>query len=92
MKYKIYLEDEYKSFDGDLEPDWEIECSNSMLLDFDLKGYCEYLYNNRDGWEWMKDSDERIIAIDESGEMLYFYFELDYEPVFYVSEAKEKNA
>ena len=89
MKYKIYLEEEYNSFDGDLEPDWEIECSNSMFLDFDLKGYCEYLYNNRDGWEWMKGSNERIIAIDESGEILYFNFELEYEPVFYVSESRD---
>lgn len=85
MKYKIYLEQEYKDFNGDLEPDREIECEPDWL-DYELKDYCEYLYNNRDGWEWMKDSDERIIAVDESGEMSYYVFELDYEPVFYVSE------
>lgn len=89
MKYKIYLEQEYKDFDGNLEPDWELECSNSMLLDFDLKEYCKYLYRNRDGWEWMRDSDERILAIDESGNKSYYSFEVDYEPVFYISESKD---
>ena len=88
MKYKIYLEDEYNDFNGDLEPDWELECSNTILLDFDLKEYCKYLYDERGGWEWMKDSSERILAIDESGEKLYFTFELDFEPTFYVSECK----
>ena len=88
MKYKIYLEEEYNDFNGDLEPDREIEC-DPFMLDYELKEYCDYLYSERDGWEWMKDSDERIIAIDESGKMQYFVFGLDYEPVFYVSESKE---
>lgn len=87
MKYKIYLEQEYNDFNGDLEPDQEIEC-DPIMLDHGLKDYCDYLYSNRDGWEWMKDSDERILAIDESGNKKYFAFELDYEPVFYVSESK----
>jgi len=55
MKYKIYLEDEYDSLDGDLDPDWEIEC-DPIMLDFELKEYCDYLYSNRDGWEWTKES------------------------------------
>lgn len=84
MKYKIYLEQEYKDFDGDRE----IECEPDWL-DYKLKDYCNYLYSNRDGWEWMKDSDERIIAVDESGKLSYYSFEVDYEPVFYVSESKD---
>lgn len=91
MKYKIYLEEEYNDFNGDLEPDHEIECSNFIFLDYELQEYCKYLYSNRDGWEWMKDSDERIIAIDESGKKSYFNFELDYEPVFYVSESRTEE-
>jgi hypothetical protein len=88
MKYKVYLEQEYKDFNSGLEPDWEIEC-DPIMLDYELREFCEYLYDNCDGWEWMKNSDERIIAIDESGEMSYYVFELDYEPVFYVSESRE---
>ena len=88
MRYKIYLEQEYNDFNGDLEPSWEVEC-DPIMLDYELQDYCKYLYNERDGWEWMKDSDERIIAVDESGEMQYFVFELDYEPVFYVSKSKD---
>jgi len=88
MKYRIYLEDEYRDFAGDLEPDWEIECSPD-LLDCELKDYCDYVYSNRDGWEWMRDSDDRILAVDESGNKLYYGFELDFEPVFYVHERKD---
>ena len=88
MKYKIYLEQEYNDFNGDLEPDSEIEC-DPIFLDYELKEYCEYLYDNRDGWEWMKNSDERIIAVDENGELSYYVFELDYQPVFYVSEYRD---
>lgn len=88
MKYKIYLEQEYKDFDGELEPDREIECEPDWL-DYELKDYCDYLYSNCDGWEWMKDSFERILAIDESGNKSYYSFEVDYEPVFYISESKE---
>jgi len=88
MKYKIYLEDEYDSFDGDLDPDWEIEC-DPIMLDYELKEYCDYLYSNRDGWEWMRDSDERILAVDETGEVSYYGFEVEYEPVFYVHESKD---
>ena len=88
MKYKIYLEQEYKDFDGELEPDREIECEPDWL-DYELKEYCDYLYSERDGWEWMKDSDERILAIDESGEKSYYSFEVDYEPVFYVHKNKD---
>ena len=91
MKYKIYLENEYNEFNGDLEPDWKIEC-NPVMLDYELQEYCDHLYSNSDGWEWMKDSDERIIAIDESGKVSYYHFNLDYEPVFYVSEARDENA
>jgi hypothetical protein len=85
MKYRIYLEDEYED---DLEPDREIECEPDWL-DIELKDYCEYLYNERDGWEWMKNSDERILAIDESGNKLYYHFEVDFKPVFYISESKD---
>jgi hypothetical protein len=88
MKYKIYLEDEYQDFAGDLEPDREIECSPDWL-DYELKDYCDYLYSNRDGWEWMKGSSERILAIDESGEKLYYSFEVEFEPTFYVYKNKD---
>lgn len=88
MKYKIYLEDDYNGSDGDLEPDREIEC-DPILLDYELKDYCDYIYSERDGWEWMKDSDERILAIDESGNKSYYEFVLEYEPVFYVYKNKD---
>lgn len=88
MKYRIYLEQEYKDFDGNLDPDRVIECENSHWLDYELTQYCKYLYDNRDGWEWMRDSDERILVIDESGNKLYYSFEVDYEPVFYISKSK----
>lgn len=88
MRYKIYLENEYKDFNGDLDPDHEIEC-DPIWLDYELQDYCKYLYNERDGWEWMRDSKERIVAVDESGELSYYVFELDFEPTFYVSESKE---
>ena len=88
MKYKIYLEEEYTDFAGQLEPDRVIECDPEWL-EFKLKNYCDDLYSNRDGWEWMKDSDERILAIDESGKMSYYSFEVDYEPVLYVHKTKD---
>lgn len=87
MKYRIYLESEYRDFAGDLEPDREIECDPEWL-DYELKDYCDYLHSNRDGWEWMKDSDERILAIDESGNKSYYNFEVEYEPAFYVYKHK----
>jgi hypothetical protein len=88
MKYKIYLEQEYKDFKGELEPDREIECSPGWL-DSLLMDYCKYLYDMRDGWEWMKDSTERILAIDESGEMLYYSFEVEFKPTFLVYKNKD---
>lgn len=88
MKYKIYLEDEYRDFAGELEPDREIECEPDWL-DYELKQYCDYLYNERDGWEWMKGSTERILAIDESGEKSYYSFEVDFEPTFWVYKNKD---
>ena len=88
MKYKIYLEEEYRDFTGELEPDRVIECEPDWL-DYELKDYCDYVYSNRDGWEWMKDSNERILAIDESGNKMYYSFELNFEPVFYISESKD---
>jgi hypothetical protein len=88
MKYKIYLEQEYRDFAGDLEPDREIECEPNWL-DYELTQYCKYLYDMRDGWEWMRNSDERILAIDESGEVSYYSFEVDFEPVFYISKSKD---
>ena len=91
MKYKIYLEAElYEEFDVNIEPDREIECVPD-LLDYELQEICKYIYYNCDGWEWMKDSNERILAIDETGKISYFVFEIDYEPVFYVSESKTKE-
>jgi hypothetical protein len=89
MKYKLYLEDEYKDFNGDLDEDMTVECSNFIMLDYELKEYCDYLYSNRDGWEWMKGSDERILAIDESGEKSYYSFEVDFEPTFWVYKNKD---
>lgn len=88
MRYKIYLENEYKDFNGDMAPDREIEC-DPIWLDYELQDYCKYLYNERDGWEWMRDSKERIVAVDESGELSYYVFELDFEPTFYVSENRD---
>lgn len=87
MKYRIYLESEYRDFAGELEPDREIECDPDWL-DYELKSYCDYLYSNRDGWEWMRNSDDRILAIDESGEVSYYGFEVEYEPAFYVYKHK----
>jgi hypothetical protein len=88
MKYKVCLESEYAD---DFEPDWEIVCEPDWL-GYELKEYCDHLYSNCDGWEWMKNSSDRIIAIDESGKVSYYSFEVDYEPVFYVSEARDENA
>lgn len=89
MKYKLYLEEEYKDFNGDLEEDMTVECSDFIMLEHELKQYCEHLYDNRDGWEWMKNSNERIVAVNENGEVFYFQFMLQYEPYFYVSESKD---
>lgn len=89
MKYKLYLEQEYKDFDGNLEPDKEVEADELYGLDYQISVYCRYLYHDRDGWEWMKNSDELILAIDEQGNMKKFGFELDFEPTFYVSERKQ---
>lgn len=36
MKYKVYLEQEYNDFNGDLEPDREIECEPDWL-DYELQ-------------------------------------------------------
>lgn len=90
MKYRVYLENEYDESYHDNESGWQIECQPNWL-DYELKEFCDHVYSNCDGWEWMKNSDERIIAIDETGKKLYFSFELDYEPVFYVSESKTKE-
>ncbi len=89
MKYKLFLEQEYKDFNGELEPTHVID-SSDLMIDWDITNFCKYLYSERDGWEWMKDSDERILAIDESGNKRYFVFELDYEPTFFVMESETK--
>ena len=85
MKYKIYLEDEYNA-DNDEEPYRVIEC-DQIMLDYELQDFCTYLYTHCDGWEWMKDSTDRILAIDLSGNKFYYSFELDYDPVFYISQS-----
>ncbi len=36
MKYKLYLEEEYKDFTGDLEEDMTVECSDFIMLDFEI--------------------------------------------------------
>ena len=89
MKYQLFLEQEYKDFDGELEPTYVID-SSEFMIDWDIREFCKYLYSERDGYEWMKDSFERILAIDESGNKRYFVFELDYEPTFFVMESEAK--
>jgi hypothetical protein len=54
-----------------------------------LGEFCDYLYSERDGWEWMKNSTETIVVVDEEGTVRRYSFELEYEPSFYVTELKE---
>jgi hypothetical protein len=89
MKYKLFLESEYNDWEGDLEPSKVVD-SSDLMIDYEVGQFCKYLYSERDGWEWMKNSDDRIIAIDESGDKRYFVFELDYEPIFFVMESETK--
>ena len=84
MKHFFYTESEYKDgwecdFIRDEDPKW---------IDLYVSEFCKYLYDFRDGWEWMKDSPEKIIVVNELGEIRYFNFALDLEPSFYVSEVK----
>ena len=89
MKYKLFLESEYNDWGGDIEPSQVVDTSDFMI-DYEVGQFCKYLYDHCDGWEWMKNSDDRIIAIDESRNKRYFTFELDYKPVFFVMESETK--
>jgi len=59
MKYRIYLEQEYKDFAGDLEPDREIECEPNWL-DYELTQYCKYLLMFVDNLKFMGYTDAEI--------------------------------
>ena len=85
MKYFFYIEDEYASeFDCDF-----IRDTNEFWIDAEVRNFCKHLYYERDGWEWMKDSSERIVVIDENANARYFAFELEFEPAFFVTEVSK---
>lgn len=81
MKHFFYTESEYNDewecdFIRDENPDW---------IDLHVSDFYKYLYHERDGWEWMKDSSERIVVVGEDGSVRYFNFELQFEPTFFIS-------
>jgi hypothetical protein len=86
MKYLFYTGDEYQ--DG-WECDFVKEVSHPLYIDVYVREFCDYLYSERDGWEWMKNSTETIVVVDEEGTVRRYSFELEYEPSFYVTELKE---
>lgn len=55
-------------------------------MDAAVEEFCQHCYSERDGWEWMKDSEQKIIVVDEENVSHTYYFDLDFKPTFYVSE------
>ncbi len=52
--------------------------------------YAEYAYNNRDGWEYMPDSETEIEVKDITTEEIKIYLvTVEFEPSFSASEKKQ---
>lgn len=81
MKYHFYLESEYE---GECDSDYVVDAEPEWV-DLHVSDFCKYLYSESDGWEWMKDTRERIVVVDTHGEARYFNFELEFEPTFFIS-------
>ena len=85
MKYSFYIESDYKDREEsdyvyDESPEW---------VELHVRDFCKHLYYERDGWEWMKDTSERIVVVGEDGSVRCFSFELEYEPTFFTLEVKQ---
>ena len=85
MKYSFYIESDYK--DGE-ESDYVCDASPEWV-ELHVRDFCKHLYHERDGWEWMKDTSERVVIVGEDESVRYFSFELEYEPTFFTLEVKQ---
>jgi hypothetical protein len=87
LSYKFILEGE-EDFD-----DFTYQ-SSSYFRDIACKKYCQYLFHERDGWEWMKDIDYKpMFKVYDPYEKCFYActVEIGNEPVFYVRDKKVEN-
>ena len=82
MKYKLFIPS-YETIEDAFEIDAYFE-------DEAVEKYCEHIYHENDGWDWMKNDGckTKICSVDESGKMTYYCFELEYIPSFFVAEVE----
>lgn len=85
MKYKLYIPDLGETIDDA----HEIECKFGFE-DMVVAEYCEYLWSDRDGWDWMNTGKEstKIHVVDENGNESVYTYDIDFEPVFSVTKTK----
>jgi len=86
IKYYVPQHNETKDDYDTFECGWG-DLSDELEREWIAQALCEYLFNSRDGWEWMERSQGRteLVLITDDNEFRYTYG-IDYEPIFYVSE------
>lgn len=83
MKYKLYLGTDFDR--GDLGDPYEVESKSDLDLEFRIEDFCQHLYSNCDGWEWMRNRrDCSIVAVGPNNNIKRFVYELDFEPTFLI--------
>ena len=87
MKYKLYV----PALGETIEDAHEMDCKFGFE-DLTVSDFCQHLFSNRDGWEWMKNDSgyTKIHIVDENGNESVYSFDIDYEPVFSVYKEKAK--
>ena len=63
-----------------------ITCKEEIGLFVD--DVAEFLFNERDGWEWMPDKSTEVIILDDNGKEYKYSIATEYSPDFYC-ELKE---
>lgn len=81
MKYKLYVPALGETIDDAHEMNCKFGFEPGAVNDF-----CEYMYSNRDGWEWMASDGghTKIHIVDETGKESVYSFQVDFEPSFSV--------
>ena len=85
MKYKLYIPDHGETIDDA----YEIECKFGFE-DLVVSDYCEYIWSDRDGWDWMSrnQGSTKIHIVDEQGNESVYTFDVDFRPEFSVYKHK----
>lgn len=88
MKYKLYIPEWGETIDDA----HDMECKHGWE-DSVVREFCDHLYHNRDGWEWMGSDGghTKICVVDETGKTSYYVFEVEYEPQFLVWRQEHAN-